>query len=55
MPRFPALREAELGPGMYEIEGTFEKALRIINSPRNPIVKKAKSPTIKIVKNIEVP
>lgn len=55
VPRFPSLREAEMGPGMYDIEGSFEKVVREINSPRNPVVRKAKSPTIKIVKNIDIP
>jgi hypothetical protein len=55
VPRF--LKDAELlvGPGMYEIEGDFDRAVRRIRSPHSPIVRAIKSPTIKTVKSIDMP
>ena len=55
VPRFLNRTDLELSPGMYELEGDFERAIRKIHSPPPPIVRAARSPTIKVVKSIDTP
>lgn len=55
VPRFQQNSELDISPGMYEIESSFDKAVRMIKSPRNPVVNFIRHPMVKLVKNIEMP